>query len=163
MISGCLQLIALFASERIFKIWSVFRMMILLCVCVWSTDLRKRLDRATYCLHVPKFEAYFDRRHLGESTLRTKALDLRSEDYESKTYKPLVENPCCYPSHRCFIDTFINWGLTAERFHQDGRSRFLAFKNETTEARSSLFLGLLSIVSCIDRFHVTSSLSKIKN
>ena len=36
------------------------------------------------------------------------ALDLRSEDYESKTYKPLVENPCCYPNHRCFIDIVTN-------------------------------------------------------
>ena len=35
---------------------------------------------------------YSDRRHLGETTLRATALDLRSKDYESKTYKPLVEN-----------------------------------------------------------------------
>ena len=44
---------------------------------------------------------YFDRRHSGETT----ALDLRSEDCKSKIYKPLVENPSCCPSHRCFIYT----------------------------------------------------------
>ena len=49
---------------------------------------------------------YFDRRGLGETTLRSIALDLQSEDYESEKYKPLEENPCCYPSRRCFIDTF---------------------------------------------------------
>ena len=30
---------------------------------------------------------------VGETTLCTTALDLQSEDYESKTYKPLEENP----------------------------------------------------------------------
>ena len=50
---------------------------------------------------------YFDRRHLGETNLRATALDLRSEDHECKTYKPLVENHCCYPSNRRFIETFI--------------------------------------------------------
>ena len=44
---------------------------------------------------------YFDRRHSGETT----ALDLRSEDCKSKIYKPLVENPSCCPSHRCFVYT----------------------------------------------------------
>ena len=43
---------------------------------------RKRLDRTTYCLLAL---GYFDRRHLDETTLRATALDLRSEDYESKT------------------------------------------------------------------------------
>lgn len=43
---------------------------------------RKRLDQTTYCLLAP---GYFDRRHLDETTLRDTALDLRSEDYESKT------------------------------------------------------------------------------
>lgn len=55
---------------------------------VWDafTDLNKRLDRETYCLHAPKFQArLFDRRHLLVTTLRVMALDLRSEDYESKT------------------------------------------------------------------------------
>ena len=56
---------------------------------VWDAlaDLKKkRLDRETYCLHAPKFEArLFDRRHLVVTTLRVTAYDLRSEDYESKT------------------------------------------------------------------------------
>ena len=34
---------------------------------------------------------YIDLRHIGETTLRATALDLRYEDYESKTYKPSVE------------------------------------------------------------------------
>ena len=33
----------------------------------------------------------FDGRHLGETTSRATALDLRSQDYESKTYKPIVK------------------------------------------------------------------------
>ena len=53
-------------------------------ICDNYSHLQKRLDQATYCL------------------------DPRSEDYESKTYKPLVENPCCYTSHGCFIATFKN-------------------------------------------------------
>jgi len=51
---------------------------------------------------------YFYRRHLHETTIRTTAMDLRSEDYLSKTKKPFVENTCYYPSHRFFIDTFTN-------------------------------------------------------
>ena len=102
-------------------------------VSMRTTDLKKRLDRTSYCLLAP---GYFDRRHLDETTLLATALDLRSEDYESKTWKPLVENPCCSASHRCFIDTFTNWGLAAKWSHQDGRRKFLCFKNETIEARS---------------------------
>ena len=48
---------------------------------------------------------YFERRYLGETTFRATALDLGSEDYGSKTSKPLLENTGYYPSHRCVIDT----------------------------------------------------------
>ena len=101
---------------------------------LWHRWCKKKKTRSSNLL--------LARRHLGETTLRATALDLRSrsEDYESKTYKPLVENPCCYPRNRCFIDTFTNWGLTAKWSHQDGRRKFLGSKNETIEARSSLFL-----------------------
>ena len=54
-----------------------------------------------------------------------------SEDYETKPYKPLVENPSCYPSHRWFI----HYGLWSR---QDGRRKFLGFKNETIEVRSKV-------------------------
>ena len=54
-----------------------------------SDDERKRLDRATYCTR--QNLKPFDRRHLGETTSRATALDLRSQDYESKTYKPIVK------------------------------------------------------------------------
>ena len=77
---------------------------------------------------------YFERCHLGETILRATSLDLRSEDYESKTSKPLLENPCSYSSHRCVIDTFVNRVLTAMESHQDGGRKFLVFKNETTES-----------------------------
>ena len=104
-----------------------------------STDLKKfSIEQPIVCTRQNMKPAYFDCRHLVETTLRATALDLCSEDYQSKIYKALVENPCCcYPSHRCFID--INWGLTAKWHLQDGRYKFLGFKNETTEARSSLF------------------------
>ena len=72
---------------------------------------------------------YLDHHLLGQATLRAKALDLRSEDYESKTHKLLVDYHCCYPSLQWFIDTFTNWGLTAKWSHQDGRRKFLSFKN----------------------------------
>ena len=62
-------------------------------------------------------------------------------------HKPLVENPCCYPGHRWFIDTFTNWGVTAKWSHQDDRRKFLSLKNETTEARSSLLFFYISGVS----------------
>ena len=58
------------------------------------------------------------------------ALDLLSEDYESKSYKPLVEDPCCSPSHRCFIDSFTNWCLAEKWSHQNGRRKFLGSRNE---------------------------------
>lgn len=74
----------------------------------------------------PNFKpGYFDCRHLSETTLHATALDLPSEDYESKTYNSLVENLCCYPSHRCFIDTLTNWGFTEKWSHQDGRRKVL--------------------------------------
>ena len=111
------------------------------------TDLKKDwIEQPIVCTRQNLRAGYFDRRHLSETTLRTTALDLRSEDYESKTYKPLVENPCCYPSHRYFIDTFTNRGLTAKSSHQDGRCKFLGFKNETIEARSSLFFSPVNVV-----------------
>ena len=106
----------------------------------------KRLDRATYCLHAPKFEvSLFGRRHLGETTLCATALDLRSEDYESKTYKLVVENPCYFPTHHCFIATFTNWSPTANWSYQDGRLKFLGIKNEIIEARASLFLRSVEV------------------
>ena len=66
-------------------------------------------------------------------------MDVRSEDYESKTYKSLIENPCWHPSHRSSIDNFPNDGLTTKCFHQDGRRNLVNFKKETIKARSSLF------------------------
>lgn len=53
-----------------------------------------------------------------------------AENYESKTYKPLIENPCCYPSRRRFIYTqFTNWGLTEKLSHQDGLHKFLGYRS----------------------------------
>ena len=106
----------------------------------------KRLDRATCCLHAPKFEArLFGRRHLGETTLCATALVLRSEDYESKTYKLVVQNPCYFPTHHCFIVTFTNWSPTANWSYQDGCLKFLGIKNEIIEARASLFLRSVEV------------------
>ena len=45
------------------------------------------------CIRLNLKPDYFDLRHLSETTLRATALDLRYEDYESKTYKPSVEIP----------------------------------------------------------------------
>ena len=128
-------------------------MIIALCVRVWSTDLRKRLDRATYSLHLPKFEArliWSPPSWWEHPTHQSFGFSVRRL-WIQNVCKPLVKNPRCCPKHRCFIDIFTNWALTAQRFHQDGRRRFLAFKNETTEASSSLFFrsvvrSLLSIV-----------------
>ena len=61
------------------------------------------------------------------------------DDYQSKTYKASCSRKSLL---LCFIDTFTNWGLTANWSHQDGRCKFLGFKNETMEARSSLFFCL---------------------
>ena len=49
-------------------------------------------EQAIVCTLQKLKPGYFDRRHLGETTLGATALDLRSEDYESKTNKPIVEN-----------------------------------------------------------------------
>ena len=87
---------------------------------------------------------YFERCHLGETTLRATCLDLRSEDYKSKTKKPLLENPCYYSSHPCVIDTFVNRVLTTKESHQDGGRKFLVFKNETTE--SSFFYQCVYLI-----------------
>ena len=74
-----------------------------------TTDLRKDwIEQPTVCTRRNLKPVYFDRGHLGKTTLHATALDLRSKDFESKTSKPLVENPCCYSSHRSFIDTFTN-------------------------------------------------------
>ena len=75
---------------------------------------KSRLDRATYCLFWTRQNlkpGYFDRRHLGETTLDTTALDPQSEDYESNTNKQTDNRN---PSHPCFIDTSTNWSLTAK-------------------------------------------------
>ena len=102
-----------------------------------TTDPKKKdsIEQPIVCTRQNLKPDCFDCHHLGDTTLRATALDLRSEDYESKTCKPLVENPCCSASHRCFIDTLTNWGLTAKWSHQDGRRKFLGFKNETIEGR----------------------------
>ena len=106
-----------------------------------ANDLKKKdwIEQTTVCLHQNLKSGYFDGRRLGETTLSALALNLHCEDYESKTYKPLVESPCYYPSNPCFIDTFTNGGVTAKWSHQGGHCKFLGFKNETIEARSSLF------------------------
>ena len=82
----------------------------------WNTDLKKKdwIKQPMVCTRQKLKPGYFDRCHRGETTLLATALDLRSEHYESKPNEPFVENPCCYPSHRCFIDTFTSWGLTAK-------------------------------------------------
>ena len=82
----------------------------------WSSDLL--FTRAQIWRHL-----IFDRRHLGKTTLHATGLDLRSDDNESKTYKPFAENPCCHPSHRCFNDAFTYWGLTEKWSHQDDRRK----------------------------------------
>ena len=87
---------------------------------------------------------FFERCHLGETTLHATSLDLWSEGYESKTSKPLLENPCYYSSHRCVIDTFVNRDLTTKESHQEGRRKFLVFKNETTE--SSFFYQCVYLI-----------------
>lgn len=97
--------------------------------CAEVTDLKKDcIKQPIVCTGQNLKPGYFHHRHLGENTLRATALDLRSEDNESKTFKLLVENPCCYPSHRRFIDIFYNL-----RSHRKVRSPrwppFLAFKN----------------------------------
>ena len=106
----------------------------------WCKNKKDWIEQPIVCTRQNLKPGYLNHRHIGETTSRATALDLQSEDYESKTYKPFVENPCCYPTHRCFIDTFTNWGHTAKWSHQDGRSKFLVFKNETIEARSTLSL-----------------------
>ena len=112
---------------------------------VWATDLKQKdwIEQPIVCTRHNLKPGFSDRRHLGETILRATALDLRSKDYKSKKKKknkPSVENPCCYPNHRCLIDTFTNWGLTTKWSHQDGRRKFIRFKHGTTEAGSSLFL-----------------------
>ena len=81
----------------------------------WNTDLKKKdwIKQPMVCTRQNLKPVYFDPCHRGETTLLATALDLRSK-HESKTNEPLIENPCCYPSHRCFIDTFPSWGLTAK-------------------------------------------------
>ena len=76
--------------------------------CAEVTDLKKDCnEQPIVCTRQNLKPGYFDRRHLGENTLRATALDPRSEDNESKTYKLLAETPCCYPSHRSFTDIFL--------------------------------------------------------
>ena len=116
---------------------------------VFITNLKKGGSSNQLFLRPKIWSQVTDRRHLGETTLRATAFHLPSEDCDSKTYKPLAENPYCFPSHLCFIDTSSNWGLTAKWSQDswDGRRKFLGFKNETIKARSSLFLR--SVVSSI--------------
>ena len=105
--------------------------------CKICTAALQNMERQNYTFHARTL--YFYRRHLGETNLRTTALDLRSEDHESKTYKPLVENHYCHPSSRRFIDSFTNWGLTKKLSHQDGRRKCLNFKNETKRSPIQFF------------------------
>lgn len=60
---------------------------------------------------------------------KKKSFESVAENYESKTYKPLIENPCCYSSRRRFIYTFTNWGLTEKLSHQDGLRKFLGYRS----------------------------------
>ena len=67
----------------------------LICV-LWPTwpPRGKKIDwieQAIVCTRQNLKPGYFDRRHLGETTLATTALDLQSEDYESNTNKPIIE------------------------------------------------------------------------
>ena len=98
---------------------------------VWKMNswLRSGASRATFCYISIVCDSVCTE-SCKQGTLGTTTLDLRSEDYESKTHKPLVQNPCCYPSHRCFrVDTqFTNRGLTPKWSHKDGRRNFFSFR-----------------------------------
>ena len=104
-----------------------------------DTDLKKGLDEATYCMQGPTFEA---RLKISPPAwwdhLTATGMDVRCEDYESKTCKSLIENPCWHPRHRSSIDNFPNDGLTTKCFHQDGLRNLVNSKKETIKARSSL-------------------------
>ena len=50
------------------------------------------IEQPIVCTRQNLKAGYCDRRHLGDTTLRATALDLSSEDYDSKTLKPLVES-----------------------------------------------------------------------
>ena len=56
--------------------------------CAEVTDLKKKdcNEQPIVCTRQNLKLGYFDRRHLGENTLRSTALDPRSEYNESKTY-----------------------------------------------------------------------------
>ena len=74
----------------------------------WCKNEKDWIEQPFVCTRQNLTPGNFNHRHIGETTLRATALDLQSEDYESKTYKPFVENPCYYPTDRCFIDSFTH-------------------------------------------------------
>ena len=56
---------------------------------VWATDPKQKdwIGQPIVCTRHNLKPGYSDRRHLGETTLRATALDLRSKDYKSKKKK----------------------------------------------------------------------------
>ena len=58
----------------------------------WCKNKKDWIEQPIVCTRQNLTPGYFNHRHIGETTLRATALDLQSEDYESKTYKPFVEN-----------------------------------------------------------------------
>ena len=88
-------------------------------------------------------------------TLRATALDLQSEDYESKTYKPFVENPCCYPCHGCLIDTFTTDVSQQSDLTKMAAVNFLASKMKQQRLDPVLFF---TSVGSPDMAHITDRL-----
>ena len=109
-----------------------------------AADLKKKdwIERPIVSPRQDMKPGYFECCHLGETTSRATSLDLRSEDYQSKTSRRLLENPCTHSSHRCVIHTSVNRDLTAKESHQDGRRKFLVFKNEKRESYFFFFLSV---------------------
>ena len=88
-------------------------------------------------------------------TLRATALDLRSEDYESNTYKPFLENPCCYPCHGCLIDTFTTDDSQQSDLTKMAAVNFLASKMKQQKLDPVLFF---TSVGSPDVAHITDRL-----
>ena len=112
--------------ESYFNYSSLYKLILTHKCNLVSLSLYGHSNGFTKRLQVCKLISWF--RHLDETTIRVTGLDLRCEDYESKRNKSLEANPCCHPSHQCFIDTSTNWGLTAKWSHQGGRPKFLGVK-----------------------------------